>query len=126
MTGSPGRAEEGARGGQVPGTAATLSRHGCDGRRGVGVVLESGKRDSLVRNAWIQESLDGTADLGGRRSRKECGQDSGIREKGTRGGCEDPARNCHGGETARQKQKKKNRSIPVAVGICNKPLPARS
>src|SRR5260370_41944072 len=82
--GRGGKGRGGAR--HCSGTAATLSRHGCDGRRGVGVVLESGKRDSLVGNAWIQGSLDGTADLGGRRSRKECGQDSGIREKGTRGG----------------------------------------
>src|SRR5260370_23297331 len=109
MTGSPGRAEEGARGGQVPGTAATLSRHGCDGRRGVGVVLESGKRDSLVGNAWIQGSLDGTADLGGRRSRKECGQDSGIREKGTRGGREHSDGNGNARESARKTQEEIDR-----------------
>src|SRR2546430_16305414 len=48
------------------------------------IVLESGKRDSHVGDAWIQGPTDGNADLAGQRTGEECGQNHGIREKGAR------------------------------------------
>src|SRR5882672_3206407 len=50
----------------------------------MGIVLESGKRDSHVGDAGIQGPTDGNADLAGHRTGEECGQDPGIREKGAR------------------------------------------
>src|SRR5439155_24151678 len=64
--------------------ATTLAWRWRDGRRCVGIVLESGKRDSHVGDAWIQGPTDGNADLAGQRTGEECGQDHGIREKGAR------------------------------------------
>ena len=51
----------------------------------MGIVLESGKRDSNVGDARIQGPTYGNADLAGHRTGEECGQDAGIREKGARG-----------------------------------------
>src|SRR5437016_9373820 len=51
----------------------------------MGIVLESGKRDSNVGDARIQGPTDGNADLAGHRTSEECGQDSGIGKKGARG-----------------------------------------
>src|SRR2546430_9688245 len=45
------------------------------------IVLESGKRDSHVGDAWIQGPTDGNADLAGQRTGEECGQNHGIRSE---------------------------------------------
>src|SRR6266403_5154591 len=56
-----------------------------DGRRRVGVVLESGKRNSTVGDAGVQRAAYGKTDLAGGRSGEERGQDTRIREKRARG-----------------------------------------
>src|SRR6266481_1318368 len=79
------RAQDRGGAGNVSGAAGTLQRHGGDGRRRVGVVLESGKWNSTVGDAGVQRAAYGKTDLAGGRSGEERGQDTRIREKRARG-----------------------------------------
>ena len=79
------RAQKRGSAGDVSGATATLQRHWRDGRRGMGVILESGKRNSIVGDACVQSTADGTANLASNCSGKERGQDFGIRKERTRG-----------------------------------------
>src|SRR5438132_2217884 len=100
------RAQIRRRARNVSSAAGTLKRHRRDGRRRVGVILESGKRDSIVGNAGIQGTVDGKADLAGYGTRKECGQNTGIREKGTRGRREHSDGNGDAGKSDSETQEK--------------------
>src|SRR5438309_2263379 len=100
------RAQIRRRARNVSGAAGTLQRHRRDGRRRVGIVLESGKRDSIVGNAKVQWTVDGKADLASYGTRKERGQNTGIREKGTRGGREHSDGDGHAGKSASEAQEK--------------------
>src|SRR5437588_5379911 len=100
------RAQIRRRARNVSGAAGTLQRHRRDGRRRVGVILESGKRDSIVGNAGIQGKVDGKADLASYGTRKECRQNTGIREKRTRGRREHSDGNGDAGKSASETQEK--------------------
>jgi len=51
-----------------------------------GIVLESGKRDSIDGDARLQGPIDGNADLAGGRAGKKRGQNFRVREERACGG----------------------------------------
>ena len=71
--GLPGQDQTAIAKGEFPKPPELFKGHGVTGRPGWRNVLESRKRDSADRHAWVQRHSDGRSDLAGQPDAGQCG-----------------------------------------------------